>query len=86
MLKIKADRMGELEKFGFKEYDLKNNRYIHEEEFLSTLTIVDNVIEIKAGDDWGAGCVDNIHLDILYQLIKADMVEEVRKWKIYYLV
>lgn len=77
MLRIKADRMEELEKFGFKEYDLKNNRYIHKKEFLSTLTVVDNAIEIKAGDDWGEGYVDNIHLDILYQLIKADMVEEV---------
>ena len=75
MLKIKDNvDLNELEKYGFncineqkKFYDIKINRYHDNEE----INIYDREINISL-DGW-----ETKNLDILYDLIKADLVEKV---------
>lgn len=83
MLKIKADKMGELEKFGFKKTPRKRYVYEVDEGFGSSgwLTVdVDISDEYKTSNElclFGdiLGDVGAVLLKKLYDLIKADMVE-----------
>ena len=70
MLKIKADKMNDLEKFGF-EKDGKSQYIFRHENYLSVLRV------------YGTGRISfstknytDIVLNKLFELFKADMVEE----------
>ena len=81
MLKIKDNvDLKELEKFGFKsyamlylkeiirdEYDLEEKKTIYIEELNRNISIKNGLFNV------------DIELDILYDLIKADLVEKVEK-------
>lgn len=84
MLRIKEDRMNELEKFGFAvdQYYIYPKYYIrrHGETSLR-IVLEDNGID-TLGEIWGwkgcFGCAENEAVEpYIKDLIKADMVEEV---------
>lgn len=74
MLKIKADRMGELEKFGFIKF--KENYWTFGNTDECDIGILaDRTISIGTADYQARAITKG--LKPLYDLIKADMVEEV---------
>lgn len=83
MLKIKADKMNELEKFGFKKRKTLGGEYVYHKDMYNNYGLY-IVIEIMPSriitfvvncDDV---CVD-AELDILYELFANDMVEKVEE-------
>lgn len=72
MLKIKEDKMKDLEKFGFVERELRGWCYTKDCDISTTCFIDKNNREIWFGCN---GIINK--LNILYDLIKADMVEKV---------
>lgn len=77
-MKIKADKICELEKFGFKR--IGNNHHYVKNCWLSSCDLGvrcdDRVIFIR---NYNYASEENFHYEVLeefYQLVKADMVEE----------
>ena len=72
MLRIKQEKLQELEKFGFVEQELKGCCYTKDID-ISIICFID-----KNDRDIWFGCNGVIDkLDIIYDLIKANMVEKV---------
>lgn len=70
MLKIKEDKMKNLEKFRFQRGQEGCYNYIIKKDYL--------VVEININENREIYCNNSVlALDLLYDLIKADMVEKV---------
>lgn len=70
MLKIKEDRIKDLEKLGFQKGQEDCYNYIVKKDYL--------VVEINIDENREIYCNNSaLALDLLYDLIKADMVEKV---------
>ena len=67
MLKIKEDKMQELEKFGFQQGLEGCYNYIVKKDYI--------IVGVRIDENGEIYC-DNWALDILFDLIKADMVEK----------
>lgn len=75
MLKIYKTKLNKLKDFGFIER--KKGGYYHKDNGLSELTIDEyGIISLLGGDSWSALHIDDLHLETLYDLIKAGMVKK----------
>lgn len=75
-MKIKAERMAELEKFGFKK-TLLNSLLMYCEQNAGEIIIDNTTRELRIGiadDDWYI--VSDKLLNKFAELVKADMIEE----------
>lgn len=77
MLKIKAERMNELEKFGFVKFPRKHNLVFRHYSKYVLVTVNTKTRILNINTPMGTAAFPDAHKEKYQDLINADMVEEV---------